>query len=280
MATIATLRPASAWPGTSTTGRVRRYAPALLPARRGGEPRGAGHEQDRPRTDARPLLALHLGLGVPTGTVVAGFTNPFPNARLEVGFEGRSSHAANAPHEGRNALLAAAAAVQGLYALPRHADGATRVNVGRLRASTPENVVAGAATMRVEVRGETPAVNGFLLERAREVIEGAAAMHGVEAPTALYGTVTTFTPGEPAVKTVAAAASAAENVTEVIRTRPFGASEDAPHLIRRVPDGGGTATYVGIGSTPPSGHHIPRFDIDEDALPIGIEVVADAVRGF
>ena len=134
--------------------------------------------------------------------------------------------------------------------------------------------------MRVEVRGETPAVNGFLLERAREVIEGAAAMHGVEAPTALYGTVTTFTPGEPAVKTVAAAASAAENVTEVIRTRPFGASEDAPHLIRRVPDGGGTATYVGIGSTPPSGHHIPRFDIDEDALPIGIEVVADAVRGF
>lgn len=226
------------------------------------------------------VLALHLGLGVPTGTVVAGFTDPLPNARLEVTFEGRESHAANAPQEGRNALLAAATAVQGLYALPRHAGGVTRVNVGELHVSTPENVVAGAATMRVEVRGETATVNEFLLDRAREVLEGAAAMHGVEVTTALYGTATTFVPDKRPVEAVAAAANASDDVTEVDPIRPFGASEDASHLIRRVQEGGGTGTYVGIGSTLPSGHHTPRFDVDEDALSVGVEVIADAIRAL
>ena len=134
--------------------------------------------------------------------------------------------------------------------------------------------------MRVEVRGETATVNEFLFERAREVLKHAAGMHGVELTVTLYGTATTFTPDELLVERVSSAATASDAVTKVVSTRSFGASEDASHMIQRVQEHGGRGTYVGIGSTLPSGHHAPRFDIDEDALSIGVEVVSDTLRGL
>lgn len=93
------------------------------------------------------FLALHLGLGNPTGTVIAAYENPLSNAKLDVTFEGAPSHAGNAPNEGRNALHAATAAVQNLYGIPRHADGTTRINVGKFESPNPQNIIAEEARL-------------------------------------------------------------------------------------------------------------------------------------
>ncbi|MFC7096796.1 amidohydrolase [Halobaculum marinum] len=241
---------------------------------RGGYPMSRTAHLD----DVDHLLAVHLGLGEETGTVVAGYDRPLSNAKLDARFVGEPAHAGVAPNEGRNAMQALATAVSNLYAIPRHADGRTRVNVGMVAADNAQNVVSEDAQMRVEVRGETAPLNEYMLDRARQVLDAAADMHGCEVETSLYGKTTTFETDDEMVAAVRHAAEAAEGVTTVRDRLPFGGSEDASYLIRRVQEAGGTATYVGVGASNPAGHHTAYFDIDEASLAIAVDVLAGTVR--
>ena len=47
--------------------------------------------------------------------------------------------------------------------------------------------------------------------------------------------------------------------------------------MKAVSENGGKATYLGIGASNPSGHHTPRFDIDERSLSIGVEILSASV---
>lgn len=243
---------------------------------RGGLPMSETDHLD----DIDHLLALHLGLDEELGTVIAGYERPLPNAKLDVTFRGEPAHAGSSPHEGRNALQAATTTIGNLYAIPRHGDGATRVNVGMVRSDNAQNVIAEETTMRIEVRGDVPERSEYMLDRARQVIEHAAGMHGVDHETSLYGKTTTFTADDDIVSVVADAARRAESVTEVIDRKEFGGSEDASYLVRRVQETGGTATYVGIGASNPHGHHTARFDFDEDALELGVDVLGRTIRSL
>jgi len=240
---------------------------------RGGKPMSETEHLD----DVDSLLAVHVGLDEAIGTVVASYDRPLSNAKLDVTFRGEPAHAGGAPNEGRNALQAMSAAVQNLYAIPRHADGATRINVGQVASDNAQNVISEAATMRVEVRGESHELNEYMLDRARDVIDGAATMHDIDYGTGLYGKTTTFENDAEVSETVAAAADAHPDVDTVREHKEFGGSEDASYLIRRVQQAGGTATYLGVGASNVSGHHTAEFDVDEDCIPIGVDVIVDAI---
>ena len=257
-------------------GRLKLFFQPAEEGGRGGKPMS---ETDH-LADVDYLLALHLGLGLETGTVVASYERPLANAKLDVTFEGEPAHAGGRPNEGRNALQAAATAIQNLYAIPRHEDGGTRINVGEVHSPNAQNVIAERATMRVEVRGRTADLNGYMLGEAERVLEHAAGMHDVDVSTSLYGKTTTFDADDEVVQVVADAAENATDVEEVRERKDFGGSEDASYLIRRVQEEGGKATYVGIGASNPAGHHTAYFDVDEDSLEIGVEVVANAIRNL
>jgi len=226
------------------------------------------------------FLALHLGLGRETGTVVAGLDRPYASTKVQARFEGRSAHAGNEPEAGRNALQAAAAAVQGLYGLPRDSRGVTRINVGEVHSPNAQNVVADATGLRYEVRSDDGDAVEALLAGAERVLSGAARMHGVDVATSTVGEAATFEADDAMVEAVADAARAADGVDRVIERDRLTASEDAAHLIRRVQDAGGTATYVGIGASNAAGHHMPRFDVEEAALDVAVDVVTRTVRGL
>lgn len=228
--------------------------------------------------DVEYFMALHLGLGNETGKVIAGYERPLSNAKLDVEFQGESAHAGKAPQKGRNALQAAATAIQNLYAIPRHGEGATRINIGQLHSPNAQNVIADRVQMRVEVRGETASLNEYMLDSIERVIEHAAGMHETEYTTTLYGQTTTFDVDNDLVTAVADAAQSTESVTTVTEKEEFGASEDASYLIKRVQAEGGQATYIGIGASNPSGHHTSRFDIDEEALQIGVDTVVETIK--
>lgn len=257
-------------------GTVRLFFQPAEEGGRGGKPMSETHHLD----GLDHLLALHLGLGLDTGTVVASYERPLANAKLDVRFDGEPAHAGGEPNRGRNALQAGATAVQNLYAIPRHEGGATRVNVGEFHADNTQNVVAEETTMRVEVRGRDEQLNEYMLDRARRVVDHAAGMHDVEVSTSLYGETTTFTGDDCLVETVAETARDVSSVSEVIDHKEFGGSEDASYLIRRVQESGGTATYLGIGANNPAGHHTAYFDIDEDALDVGVDVTTAVIRAL
>ena len=240
---------------------------------RGGKPMAESGHLD----DVDHLLAVHVGLDEPVGTVVSSYDGPLSNAKLDVTFSGAPAHAGGQPHAGRNALQAATAAIGNLYGIARHGEGVTRINVGRVSADNAQNVICEEATMRVEVRGGTHDLNEYMLGRARDVIDGAATMHDVEYETGLYGKTTTFENDDAVVEVVEAAAAATDGVDSVI-TKEFGGSEDASYLIRRVQERGGTATYLGVGGGNPDGHHTAYFDVDEACIDLGVDVITDAIR--
>ncbi|WP_138005634.1 amidohydrolase [Halalkalirubrum salinum] len=226
------------------------------------------------------FMTVHLGLGHETGTIIAGRETPLPNTKYDVRYEGAPSHAGHAPNEGRNALQAMSAAIQNLYAIPRHGDGGTRVNIGEVSAPNQQNVIADQAMMRVELRGETPELENYMTDEAVRIVEAAAEMHDVDVARSVYGQTTTFEPDGEMVGIVSDAANAVPDIDHVILREPIAGSEDASFLIRRVQETGGTATYIGIGASNPSGHHTSEFDIDEDAIELGIDLVAEAILQF
>jgi aminobenzoyl-glutamate utilization protein A len=239
----------------------------------GGKPMAAGPHVD----DVDHLIGAHVGLDYPTGTVVAGLDEALAFARFDVTVRGESAHAGLAPNEGRNAVQALVTATSNVYGIPRHRDGATRVNVGELDSENAANVIADEATATVEVRGESNELMEYMRDSVRRHVDSAAEAHGCEAEISLIGESIREDSDEELVDLVAGIAGDTDGVSTVHRRRSIGASEDATYLMRAVKDNGGTASYVGIGGGNPSGHHTPTFDVDEDCLPIGVSVLSEAV---
>ncbi len=175
-------------------------------------------------------------------------------------------------------MQAATTAIQSLYGIPRHSDGVSRINVGKVSSPNEQNVISDRAELMIEVRGSTAAVNQYMMDEARRIVEHAAKMHGVSFDIETYGKTTTFE-SDPEMREIVSDAAADQlTVTEAVNRERFGASEDASYLIRRVQAHGGAATYIGIGSDHPDGHHTPHFDVDESSIRIGVDVLAETVR--
>ncbi len=227
--------------------------------------------------DVDHLLAVHVGLNHPTGEVVAGVDGFLAVTQFEATFAGRSSHAGDRPQDGRNAVQAMAAAVQALYGIPRHGDGPTRVNAGRVEGGTASNIVPDAARIEGEVRGGTTELRDYTLERARAAVDGAAASYGCEADLRESGEAPSATSDDALVDVVEAVAGGVAGVESVVRSDDLGGSEDATYLMQRVQDLGGTAAYVCVGTDHPDGHHSTTFDVDEATLPMAVDVLAGTV---
>jgi aminobenzoyl-glutamate utilization protein A len=71
--------------------------------------------------DVDYFTAIHIGTGVPAGTVICGSDNFMATTKFDVSFTGVAAHAGGKPEDGRNALLAAAQAASPCTASPRTA---------------------------------------------------------------------------------------------------------------------------------------------------------------
>ena len=239
----------------------------------GGKPMAESEFAD----DLDYLLAVHVGLDHPTGTVVAGIEKPLAMAHLDGEIVGMSAHAGKAPNEGANALQAMGTALTNVYGIPRHADGMTRVNVGRAEGGTASNVIADRAHLEAEVRGETTALMEWMKRQFDRRVRSAATMHGCEATVDVVSESPRADSDPELAGIVGEVARAVDGVEEVLPSAEFGASEDATFLMQRVQEEGGLATYLIVGTDHPTSHHTPTFDVDERSLAIGRDVLVETV---
>ncbi len=228
--------------------------------------------------DVDYLLGAHLGFAATeVGTVIAGAGGFLATSKLDAVFTGVPSHAGAAPEAGRNALLAAAAASLNLHAIARHSKGASRINVGVLQAGSGRNVIPARAVMKLETRGETTAIDAYMRDEAERIIRAAAAMHGVQVEILPMGSAAGGASDPDLAEVVARAAAETPSVTRILPAGDLGGSEDFAWMMDRVQRRGGKAVYMMIGTQIAAPHHDSRFDFDERALPIGVEVMARAV---
>ncbi|MGN8236548.1 M20 family metallo-hydrolase [Enterobacter soli] len=227
------------------------------------------------------FTAVHIGTGVPAGTVICGSDNFMATTKFDVRFTGVAAHAGGKPEEGRNALLAAAQAALALHSIAPHSEGASRVNVGVMQAGSGRNVVPASALLKVETRGESEAINQYVFERAQSVIAGAAALYGVSAETHLMGSATSSTPSPAWVNYLR---EQAEHVTGVLhaidKVKAPAGSEDATLMMARVQQNGGLASYMVFGTDLSAGHHNEKFDFDEQIMNVAVETLARTALNF
>ena len=227
--------------------------------------------------DVEYFLAAHVGLDHPTGEVIAGIDGFLAVSHFLAEFEGEPSHAGGHPEQGRNTVQAAAAAIQNLYGIPRHADGPTRVNAGIVGGGTATNIIPEESFVEGEVRGGTTELMEFMDEKAETVIRSAADMHEVDVDIETLGRAPSATSDEELVAPIAAVAGDVDGVTNVVERDEIGGSEDATYMMRAVQENGGHAAYVGVGTSHPGGHHTSTFDVEEESLDVGVDFLTAAV---
>jgi aminobenzoyl-glutamate utilization protein A len=240
----------------------------------GGEPMAEGGHLD----DVDYLLALHVGLDHPTGEVVAGIDGFLAVSHFRAEFSGASAHAGGHPERGRNAVQAMATAIGTLYSIPRHDEGATRVNAGLVGGGTASNIVPEEAFIEGEVRGETTELMEYMDDHAQRVLRSAAEMHDCEVEVAYEGRAPGGESDDELAGVVSAVAGEVPGVDAVLASDELGGSEDATYLMRQVQKRGGLAAYVCVGTDHPGGHHTPTFDVDEETVRIGVDTLSRAIR--
>ncbi|MBP7548479.1 MAG: amidohydrolase [Corallincola sp.] len=221
--------------------------------------------------DVERLFGFHLGMGFGAGTLVTAAEQFLSTTKFDVQFKGLAAHASIAPQLGRNALAAACQAVTQMLAIPRHGDGITRVNIGTLNAGSSRNIIPEQALLRGEVRGASDEVNQYLMAAVSRIVDGCAISHEVRGKLTLAGESCTIRQSPALVALATAVGHESGLFSNLVGAAPFGASEDASWLMRRVQEQGGDALYLVFGCAVRGGHHTSRFDFDE-------AVMATAVR--
>jgi amidohydrolase len=232
------------------------------------------------------VIGLHLMSHHPAGLVGVRAGPIFASGdRLLFNVHGKGGHAAM-PESAIDPIVIAAyitTALQTLISRETSPFSPAVITIASINAGASAlNIIPEEAVMRGGLRAYTPEHRAYLLLRIKEVAQGVA--------SALGGSCTVeTTPGcplctnDPAmaelVQRAAIASVGEENVsssTEVMTT----GSDDMAYFLQSV---AGCYFIVGTRNEEKEAnypHHHPRFNIDEDALPIGVEVLTRAALDF
>ncbi|MFV0496646.1 MAG: amidohydrolase [Candidatus Fimivivens sp.] len=212
--------------------------------------------------------------GSDDGDVTPGTYGSLATTKYDVTFKGKASHAGGFPEQGKNALVAASAAVMALVAIPRHSGGQSRVNVGTLHAGTGRNVIPDTASMQLEVRGETTAINAYMTEMAVNACNGAALMQGCACEMVKMGEAQGQQSDPAFIARIAALLRRRLpnlRISSCENAQNWG-SEDISIMMNRVQSRGGLATYMRVMTPIASPQHTVQFDFDEAVLAKSVKV--------
>ena len=215
-----------------------------------------GHMGGDPNT-AQPAI------GVGDGSTLA-------TTKFDVYYHGKPAHAGFCPELGKNAMLAAANAVLGLYGIPRHGAAGTQVNVGTLHAGTGRNVVAAEAKLEVEVRGNSAAANRHMQEYAFRVVKAAGEMHDCGCEIKLMGAADCTENSPELSSRVLQICREQLGLACVEMKGGASGSEDYSYFSERVRSQGGHSCYFSNLVRCAGPFHNSQFDLDEVGLVNGV----------
>lgn len=238
--------------------------------------RGAvGMEPTGILNDVDYLIGAHIGFQAKENKgIICGINKFLSTSKFDVYFTGKSAHAAGAPQEGCNALLAASEAAIQMHAITRHADGVTRINVGVLKAGEGRNVIAPNAFMACETRGVTTELNDFMKQKCIDILDGVSKIHSVKYELIETGGTAGGDSSKEITKLFKEAALESPYIEDdlIVEEFDFGACEDFAHFMRTVQKNGGQSGYAMIGTNLAAGHHNKSFDFDENCLVSGLDI--------
>lgn len=125
------------------------------------------------------------------------------------------------------------------------------------------NVIPVHAPIQMEVRGETAAINDFMVDQAVRIVKGTALAYDVQYEVEKAGEMIN---DRELIDLVAECAHEVPTCKNVVERKKLGYSEDFTLLARRVQAHGGKAEFFVVGADRTAAHHQREFDIDETGL--------------
>jgi amidohydrolase len=237
---------------------------------------------DDPKVQA--VFGLHVGSWVSAGQ--AGWTDGpiFASSdTFTIEVEGETVHGAQ-PHMGLDPIPVAAEIVQALQLIvSRQIDGRQPrvLTIGRIQGGTRFNIIADRVTMDGTLRTHDAAVRGEIKARMARTVKGVAEAHGTTAtlrfldegnPPTVNDAALARNVGIPALQRIFGAGA--------VRVEPQMVAEDFPFYGQKAPYFffllGTRNDAKGIASI----NHTATFDVDEDALPLGVRAMATLAWDF
>jgi amidohydrolase len=151
------------------------------------------------------------------------------------------------------------------------------VTTATLQAGTAPNVIPDTATMTGTIRTVNEEQRAYVPRRIEEIAKGIAEAMRAEADVTIRWGVPPLVNDPVATEAVRAAAVEVVGEENVTDGPLLTVSEDMAEILRRAP-----GCFFFVGSRNPEkglvwGHHHARFDVDEDALAVGIETMTRTV---
>ncbi|KAM3100030.1 M20 family metallopeptidase [Phormidesmis sp. 146-35] len=234
--------------------------------------------------DVDAIVGLHLWNQLPLGTV--GVRSGALMAAVETfrcTIFGKGGHGA-IPQQTIDSIVVGSQVVNALQTIvSRNIDPieSAVVTVGEFHAGTACNVIANTAQLSGTVRYFNPNYANYFSQRLEQIVAGVCQCHGAKFELdyrSLY----------PPVINDGAIADLVRSVTETVIESPLGVvpncqtmgGEDMSFFLQEVP-----GCYFFLGSANSAKgldfpHHHPRFDFDETALGMGVEIFVRCVEKF
>ncbi|MEA4812110.1 MAG: M20 family metallopeptidase [Anaerolineaceae bacterium] len=231
---------------------------------------------ENPRPDF--ALGMHVWndvevgwLGLTVGPVMAGCDE------LVIQIEGKGGHG-GMPHLAKDPIVAAANVIMSLQSIvSRNLDPFENavLSIGSIHAGSASNIIPSSVEMKGTLRSYTSEARALILERAKKVIETVSDALGCKGLLRVEGSMAP-TVNNPEVIALALQASQKLGVElKIDQAFHTAGSEDMSAYLQEIP-----GAFIFIGSANANEgknfpHHHPRFDIDENCLPIGIALMLE-----
>lgn len=228
-------------------------------------------------------LGLHLWNDMPVG-FLALVDGPMMAAAgdITITIHGRGGHGA-LPHETRDPIVAGCQVVSALQTIVSRNVRPTEVavvSVTEFKAGDSFNVIPSSARLRGTIRAFQSEVIALLGERVRAISQDIAAALGCQAEVTVEQLTLPVVNDAGVNERLRAVFQAVAPGVQLIRNFQTMAAEDMSYFLEAAP---GTFFFVG-SANPERGldypHHHPRFDFDEAAIPLAVELLAAAVASY
>lgn len=229
-------------------------------------------------SDVDHVIALHVASTIQSG-ICAFHDGPGHAAvdTFEAWIRGDGGHGAF-PHKGSDPLYILSTVLTNLYAIPsRHVDPLQScvVSVGQVSGGAAPNVIPSEVYVQGTLRSMTEDVRQKLREEVDRAFSLSKALGGDYELTIHQGYPAGY--NDPVVngwmRTVAEDYFGGERLL----SEPFGmGAEDFSYMAQKAPG----AMFMLGAHNGGGNHHTPIFDIDEEAFPVGVAVLAETARRY
>ena len=225
------------------------------------------------------IIGAHLWQPLKVGTIGIATGRFMASAdEFRITIKGRGGHG-SMPHQTIDALIIGAQLAMALQTIvSRNIDPLEQavVSIGYFKAGEVFNIIPDTAVLRGTVRSFEPSVRSLIFERIEQITKGICMANG-----ATYEVEKIL--GYPALinhadytKVIGEAGATVLGKDHVLTINPVMGAEDFSYYLEQIP---GAFYFIGVGNSEKGivyPQHHPKYNIDEDALGYGMEIMTTA----